>query len=139
MRFSIKWMLATVNYAVLIYASIVKNKWLFVPTATILACFLARELLKSPAPEPVTKAGPDFSEVSAGSFAIVLSERDTGIVINADTMERWRESEGGRISFVVETIEAARELVAAILAERPDLEATIYNDQGAVIERVNWP
>jgi hypothetical protein len=79
----------------------------------------------------------DTAERSENHYALVICERNTGIVLNPDSLERWTERRGGKRRIPASSLEEARQVAAGIVAVRSDLEVVIIGHEDEFVEVVN--
>jgi hypothetical protein len=78
----------------------------------------------------------DISKSDENHYTVVISERNTGILIDPETLERWTERSGGKDCVHASSLEEARHVAADICSIRTDLGAMILDFQGRFVERI---
>lgn len=79
----------------------------------------------------------NFSNLCENDYALIVAERNTGIVVNPETLERWTERSGGKNQLQTGSLEEARRIAAELVVIRTDLEATIFNHRGDAVDCFN--
>jgi hypothetical protein len=78
----------------------------------------------------------DTADAGENRYALVVCERNTGIVLNPKTFERWTVGSGEIKRLHSGSLEQARHLAAEILALRADLEVVIIDNSSEFVERI---
>ena len=76
----------------------------------------------------------DFSSLSENEYAVVLADRNTGIVLNPDTLERWNGRFGGRSYLIAQSLEEAEQIAEKLLSAKAETEAAIYDGKGKCVK-----
>jgi hypothetical protein len=78
----------------------------------------------------------DLSHLDANDYALIVVDRNTGIVLNPETLERWTERGGGKNHLQMGSLEEARLIAKELVSVRTDLEATIFDRSGGLVEMI---
>ena len=68
---------------------------------------------------------------------VIIDERNTGIVIAPETLQRWTKESGRNDRIHMDSLEQARQFAHNVVAVRPDLEVMILDFQGEFVEMIN--
>jgi hypothetical protein len=75
----------------------------------------------------------EFSSLSEDEYAVVLVDRNTGIVLNPDTLERWNGRFGGRDHLKARSLDEAGQIAEKLMLAKADSEAAIYDYKGRCV------